>query len=318
MARVHTNFVRGVLTDAIDASETGLTSAGLALLAAVSGGDTATIVINPEGDPSNALTAPEIVYVTAHTSSATTATVARGQEGTTARAHAAGTPWVHGASKEDFSAGVEGTRVLSTGEAAGLVLTSDGADGASWESIEVPLVLQVGGSALWGIPGWFINSLGGGTVTQNRLYYTPFYVDKETTFDRIGLNVSSATSGNARLGVYAVDPDTNLPGDLILDAGTVDTSTTGVKEITINLTLQQGFYYLAGVSNGTSLELSSPNVGQGAWAPVAARGGAADDNFNRIVSFKNSAYAAFPSTAPTPDGGESPAPGAFVFLRRVA
>lgn len=54
-------------------------------------------------DPGATAGAPEIIYVTAHTASATTATILRGQEGTTARSHAQNTPWVHGATARDFT-----------------------------------------------------------------------------------------------------------------------------------------------------------------------------------------------------------------------
>ena len=45
-------------------------------------------------DPGNAL--EEIVYLTAYTPTATTGTILRGQEGTTAIAHSSGAAWAHG------------------------------------------------------------------------------------------------------------------------------------------------------------------------------------------------------------------------------
>lgn len=68
-----------------------MNSAGLANLAAVSSAEAIIIL-----DPNRLTGAPEIVVVTAHTGSATSATIQRGQFGTTAREHASGTEWVHG------------------------------------------------------------------------------------------------------------------------------------------------------------------------------------------------------------------------------
>lgn len=68
-----------------------LTSAGLAALPAIGSTEHAAIVLDPDGD----FGAPEIAYVTAHTAAAVSATIARGQEGTTARQHDRDVPWVH-------------------------------------------------------------------------------------------------------------------------------------------------------------------------------------------------------------------------------
>lgn len=98
MARSYTNFVHGVLSLALTDVGTTLTSAALADLPAISAPTTATIVL----DPLSAGGAPEVVLVTAHTASATTATISRGQESSTARAHALNIPWVHGPTALDY------------------------------------------------------------------------------------------------------------------------------------------------------------------------------------------------------------------------
>lgn len=92
MTRVRTDNVFGTVSDnPLTNSATTLNSAGLADLAVVSSAE-ALIVL----DPNRVAGAPEIVVVTAHTGSATSATIQRGQFGTSARQHAAGTEWVHG------------------------------------------------------------------------------------------------------------------------------------------------------------------------------------------------------------------------------
>lgn len=79
--------------------------------------------------------------------------------------------------------------------------------------------------------GGRITSVG---VNNNQLYGYPFYVGP-TGFpaDRISIDVTGSAAGNARLGVYAMHATNFEPGALLLDAGTVSVSTTGVKTITI-------------------------------------------------------------------------------------
>ena len=68
------------------------------------------------------------------------------------------------------------------------------------------------------------------------------------SIDRIGAVVStSAATSLMRLGVYE-DDGGGQPGNLLVDAGTVDTSTTGLKEIVIAETLTAGIWWLAGVT----------------------------------------------------------------------
>lgn len=92
MARLRSNNVFGTITnDPLTNVGTTLNAAGLANLVAVASPNVAVITL----DPNRVNGAPEIVYVTAHTGSATSATILRGQEGTAAREHPLGTFWVH-------------------------------------------------------------------------------------------------------------------------------------------------------------------------------------------------------------------------------
>jgi hypothetical protein len=72
-----------------------------------------------------------------------------------------------------------------------------------------------------------------------------FHVPTQQTFDRIAIHVTTTTvSGKIGLGIYADNGDV-YPSSLLLDAGTVDISSTGLKEIEINVTLEKGLYWLA-------------------------------------------------------------------------
>lgn len=89
--RVRNNNVQGTLSSTMNSTGTTMNSAGLANLEAISSTEHAAIII----DPGRTAGAPEIVHVTAHTGSATSATVVRGREGTAARAHSSTEEWIH-------------------------------------------------------------------------------------------------------------------------------------------------------------------------------------------------------------------------------
>lgn len=76
------------------------------------------------------------------------------------------------------------------------------------------------------------------------LYAIPFHVPGIFTADRISINVTVAGAGLARLGIYVDDGD-SYPGPLVLDAGTVDVSAIGIKEIVINQPLYENLYWLS-------------------------------------------------------------------------
>lgn len=68
-----------------------LNSAGLAAAPAITAADHMAIILDPDGKYG----APEVAWLTLHTAGATSATIARGQEGTVARQHDRDVPWVH-------------------------------------------------------------------------------------------------------------------------------------------------------------------------------------------------------------------------------
>lgn len=107
--RVRTNFAGGLVEDnPLSSSATTLTSAGLASVPAVASTQHVVLIIDPDAVGGN----PEIVYVTAHTALATTATIVRAQESTAARQHLRDTPWVHGPTTKDFDASGGGVGLI--------------------------------------------------------------------------------------------------------------------------------------------------------------------------------------------------------------
>lgn len=99
MARLRSNFEVGTVTNnPLTSAGATLNSAELASVPLVSSPDIMAITIDPDGAGGQ----PEIVHITDHVASATSATITRGQEGTIAREHAAGTNWVNALTAEDI------------------------------------------------------------------------------------------------------------------------------------------------------------------------------------------------------------------------
>ena len=88
-----------------------------------------------------------------------------------------------------------------------------------------------------------------GAMPANILRAMPLPVPMSRTLDRIAINVATASAGLLRLGIYR---DSNVyPSSLVLDAGTVDTETIGVKALTISQALTPGLYWVVLVHDGT-------------------------------------------------------------------
>jgi hypothetical protein len=99
--RIRSNFAAGAIDAALSAGDTTLSSPGLADLVAVTSAGHAAITLF-DRDADGRITKSEIVYITAHTASATTATMTRGEEGTTAQSWSIGDNWVHGPTTRDM------------------------------------------------------------------------------------------------------------------------------------------------------------------------------------------------------------------------
>lgn len=112
--RVRADGVAGALSSGLAAGATAMNSAALADLPVVDATNHAAITIFTV-DGNGRFTAREVVYVTAHTAAATSATVLRGQEGTSDRTWASGAAWAHGPTTKDHTgSGVKVTN--STGQ----------------------------------------------------------------------------------------------------------------------------------------------------------------------------------------------------------
>ena len=91
------------------------------------------------------------------------------------------------------------------------------------------------------------------TTTTGVVSYLPFLVERTTTFDRIACRTGGTVTGTStvRLGIY--NNSDKKPTTVLLDAGTVAaTATSTIYSITINQTLNPGWYWLAHVVNSST------------------------------------------------------------------
>lgn len=162
-------------------------------------------------------------------------------------------------------------------------------------------------------PGTQTTSAG----TDGRAIYYAIIVPNAVTVDRIGAEVqTAAASTTVRLGIYA-NSATDGPGTLVLDAGTIDSSTTGFKEITVSQALSPGIYWLAAAPVGGTPTLRATNFSAAPWrspgVSTAASGGA------NIQTFPRSDNGAVVSSLPNPANiNASTINVAFVVQIRVA
>lgn len=103
-SRSRAGGVAGALSAALTTADTTISSAGLADLAAIDTTKHAALTLYTV-DANGRVTKREVVWVTAHTAAATTATILRAQEGTTAQAWAIGDKFVHGPTVRDVASG---------------------------------------------------------------------------------------------------------------------------------------------------------------------------------------------------------------------
>lgn len=141
-------------------------------------------------------------------------------------------------------------------------------------------------------------------MTANRLYFVPFTVPESQTYTRILMAVGTGNSGNARLGIYTSVG--GVPAALVVDGGTISTTSTGEKEVTISQSLAAGQYFLAIVyDSGGAAAGSYGNSSTNTLAilGISGFGGAPYTHY-----YHSHTYGALPSTASsvTPENSVAP------------
>lgn len=107
----------------------------------------------------------------------------------------------------------------------------------------------------------------GAAATLNQLRAYPYPISSPTTIDALVVEVTVAGGAGAvtRLGIYS-DNGSTYPGALLAEAGTADTTGTGVKPVALARTLQPGLYWLAGVNQVAAATIRC--LGGGGGSPL--------------------------------------------------
>lgn len=179
---------------------------------------------------------------------------------------------------------------LGIGTAGQVLTVNSGATAPEWAAAAGGASPQDGPTFLSGRYAGWSGSIDTRTTNEDRGFYVPMPIPRSLTIDRIGVEVTASATGSPliRLGIY--EDSSGAPGTLILDAGTVDASTTGFKEITISQALTAGMVWLVlaqqgGTSNGAvratryATHVSIPSSGYSlyeaaAWVDANATTGA--------------------------------------------
>jgi hypothetical protein len=129
---------------------------------------------------------------------------------------------------------------VATGGTAGQVLVKESSTNFDTAWLETFFVEGLGLSGRWIGPQGRDTSNGTPSVIDQINGY-PLFLPKSLAVDRIAVNVATAGAANSKIRLGAYKPNFDGTFSLLFDAGTVDCSTTGAKEITINETLPAGW-----------------------------------------------------------------------------
>jgi hypothetical protein len=142
-------------------------------------------------------------------------------------------------------------------------------------------------------------------ISANSIYYQPISITG--TVNRIGIEITTGSAGAARLGLYT--NNNGIPGTLILDCGTVDTTNIAIVEATIAETVLRGeWIWMAVVSNAT------PSCRIGAVGAAMVAGSSTPSGGIRAY-VGTLVYAAMPTNAPAIGSVSSVGPA--IWLRNV-
>lgn len=128
-------------------------------------------------------------------------------------------------------------------------------------------------------------------ATANRMFFTPFFNNKEITVTAVAIGVTTAgTAGNvARIGLF--EKQSNTVMRLVTDFGTVAVDTATDKSIAVNFKLPVGCYYM-----GVTTQSGTLRAYQNTVFNNYNNGSALSANSVTHVYGAHTATSAFPST----------------------
>lgn len=166
---------------------------------------------------------------------------------------------------------------------------------------------------------YYGSSADGNTLTTtqygaNVIYAIPIFLSTGLNFNRVGLEVTSRGlfgANNGRMALYNNDASTGLPGTLAVDLGQFGVTTTGAKEIAVNVNVSgTQFFWLVCMFDGT-VTVRSTTSSTGSF--ILGRATTSGTGINCVTA--SFTFGAFPSTFPTAEGATSNPP--FMWFRKV-
>jgi hypothetical protein len=139
--------------------------------------------------------------------------------------------------------------------------------------------------------------ISSGTLVADRVYYGPLWVPSARTVTSMEVDCTAAGAGGTptiRLGLYLPDA-AGRPGALLVDAGTVDATLTGLLAKTVSQAMPRGLLWTAVVAQGATTTQPQARVliAQGRFVNFTAVAAAQ----NRPGYFQASVPGALPATA---------------------
>jgi hypothetical protein len=107
-------------------------------------------------------------------------------------------------------------------------------------------------------------------AVNGRANYSPFFVPAPVNLSRVAVLITTLqASSTVRIGIATWNrTPSQFPLELVADLGTIDSSTTGSKEIAIDVDLDRGWYCTVVVAGGGA---SSPAM-NGTWMYMLSQG----------------------------------------------
>lgn len=200
MARLKADYVFGAIDTALTSAGTTISSPALARLPVVASPDTLALTLFDA-----ATGVYEIVWVTAHTSAATTATILRAQEGSTAAAWGTAATWSHGPTARDVGTPIvllESGAATPTTLLPGTLVIEKGRNPVAAILADAPVAYY----KMDETTGVFADASGGG----RDMTAGAGAVRGVAPINTLDGGFSASGSGTAEIGLWT--PGTNIPG----------------------------------------------------------------------------------------------------------
>lgn len=168
---------------------------------------------------------------------------------------------------------------------------------------------------------WHFSSYSAGVPTGtawpliHRAYLTPFFTPRPIKISDIGMNVTTAGAAGTvlRIGVFAADPTTGLPGAVLVQ-GTVPNDTLGGKTLTLGTPVSvEKTYWIASCPQGSGAPGSTHMYGSSSpyrRMPLWLTGGGWTNYITMVVYYCDGVTGAYVDGLPgiTSDQGSSRLP----------